>query len=485
MNSRAQRRATRSRGFTLVEMLVVTVIVLVLAAILYPVIDGAMEKSHQGECLNNQKQLASLLITYTQDHDGLLPLPSDWVQATGLPADSQLFDCPSTYKAGTNLDPDYGMNAFLYRWDENRNRVRLPVEAVKNVATVELTSDLKVPTRAASGNFWHDEFMNPFPNTYTVPGYSTFAGISRHGPGVIVSFLDGHTALVEGRAMGSQDMTPYNIPPGYGRVNLDFATLRDAADAQTAMQTFTSFDATWMHSGGSFNDDEKAWELTNNHIMTSAEGQTYDRNCDFNGASDFALLRMDVECTPGSKLMMATPNDFTCMVDRTIPADPDTLMHEKMTISWQTVYYIDTVNHKFHGGFTKALSDQNIYSGYTPNTWVDLSGTPAMGSIQTMPDTTRFTIEANITFTGGQKVPFPTDPGNRNGWLLGTNYETGKQLYQNVSVKLCSTTTGLPFLQYNGPYVANLYTANHYGRILLQVIGGTARIKKLYWAPSL
>ena len=484
MNGCAQRHAKHSRGFTLVETLVVTAIVLTLAAILYPVIDGAVEKSHQGDCLTNQKQLALSLLTYTQDHDGMLPLPADWVAATGLPTDSGVFDCPSTYKVGTGLDPDYGMNAFLFRWDNNRNRVRLPLEAVGNLATVELTSDLKVPTKASSGNFWTDEFMNPFPGTYTVPGYSTFAGISRHGPGVIVSFLDGHVALLEGRAMGSQDMTPYNIPPGYGRVSLDMSTLRDADDAQTAMQTFTSFAATWMASTGTFDEDEKTWDITNGHLMTSAEGQTYDRNCAFNGASDFGLLRMDITCTPGAKLMMATPNDFTCMVDRTIPVDTATRMHEKMTVGYQTVYYIDTAAHQFHAGFTKALSDQEIYSGYTHNTWVDLEA-PALGSVQTMPDYTRFTIEANITFRGGQKVPFPTDPGNRNGWVLGTNYETGKQLYQNVNVKLCSSTNGLPFLQYNGPYVANLYTAHHYGRILMKVTSGTVHVNKLYWAPSL
>ena len=88
MNGCAQRHARHSRGFTLVETLVVTAIVLTLAAILYPVIDGAVEKSHQGDCLTNQKQLALSLLTYTQDHDGMLPLPSDWVTATGLPTDS-------------------------------------------------------------------------------------------------------------------------------------------------------------------------------------------------------------------------------------------------------------------------------------------------------------------------------------------------------------------------------------------------------------
>jgi len=484
MNGCAQQHARQSHGFTLVEILVVTVIVLALAAILFPVVDGALEKSHQGDCLSNQKQLALALLTYTQDHDGLLPLPSDWIAATGLPDNSAVFDCPSTYKVGTAQEPDYGVNAFLYRWDNNRNRVPLPLEKVANVATVELTSDLKVPTGPASGNFWKDEFMNPFPGTYTVPGYATFAGISRHGPGVIVSFLDGHVALVEGRAMGTQDMTPYNIPPGYGRVNLDMATLRDASDAHDTMQTFTSFAATWMASQGTFDEEDKTWDITNAHLMTSAEGQTYDRNCAFNGASDFGLLRMDITCTPGAKLMMATPNDFTGMKNTTIPADPATQMNEKMTIGYQSVYYIDTATHKFHGGFTKALSDQSIYSGYATNTWVDLQP-PALGTIQTMPDYNRFTIETNVTFAGGQKVPFPADPDNSKGWVLGGNYETGSQLYQNVNVKLCSSTDGLPFLQYNGPYVANLYTANHYGRILLKVMGGTVSINKLYWAPSL
>ena len=482
MNGSAPLSARAGRGFTLVEMTVTTAIVLVLAAILFPVIDGALEKSRQSDCMSNQRQLAINILSYSQDDSGMLPLPSDWVEATGLAADSGVFDCPSTKKVGTGLDPDYGINAFLYWEDNTGQRMRLPVDRVTSPGKVELTSDLKLPTKEASGNRWQDEFTNPFPQSYTMPGYSTFAGTTRHGPGVIVSYLDGHVKLLQGREMGAQGMTRYNIPPGYGRVYLDLARCADGEDARQAMQTFISFAATWMRSTGEFADG--AWEITNGHLMTSAEGQTYDKNCIFNGASNYAVFMMEYECTEGSKVMMATPNDFVPMQ---IPPDPESAQHEKLTTGWQTIYHIDTSTDTFQAGQIKAITNQNIYAGYTPNTWVDLpEDSPARGKVISMPPyQTRFRVEALISFFGGEPAPFPTDPDNPKGWVITGNHNTGKQLYQNIDMTLSSLHTGQPILAYNGPYIANLYTAHHYGRILLKVAGGTARVKKVLWAPSL
>ncbi|MHB9025320.1 MAG: type II secretion system protein, partial [Armatimonadota bacterium] len=62
------RRGIRARGFTLIELLVVIAIIAILAAILFPVFAKAREKARQTSCLNNQKQVATALLMWVQDH---------------------------------------------------------------------------------------------------------------------------------------------------------------------------------------------------------------------------------------------------------------------------------------------------------------------------------------------------------------------------------------------------------------------------------
>ena len=61
------------RGFTLIELLVVIAIIAVLAAILFPVFAKAKEKANQTSCMNNQRQIATMALLYTQDHDEMFP----------------------------------------------------------------------------------------------------------------------------------------------------------------------------------------------------------------------------------------------------------------------------------------------------------------------------------------------------------------------------------------------------------------------------
>lgn len=64
---------SRKRGFTLIELLVVIAIIAILAAILLPVFARARENARKSTCLNNEKQLASAIMQYTQDYDESYP----------------------------------------------------------------------------------------------------------------------------------------------------------------------------------------------------------------------------------------------------------------------------------------------------------------------------------------------------------------------------------------------------------------------------
>lgn len=487
----AHRSSRASQGFTLVEIVVVSAILLTLTAVLIPVVDGAVEKGHQGDCISHQRQIALNILAYAQDNNGKLPIPSEWVSATGLPPDSPLFDCPSNTHAGTQQEPDYGFNAFLFTEDGNRNKLPVSMDKITTPNTVEMTTDIKNPTGASTGNYWIDSFMNPFPHSYTMPGYASFSGTARHGAGVIASFLDGHVALLEGRAMGTAGASQYNIPPGYGRVYLDFSKVRDADDAKTAMQTFVAFAAGWMKPGGNYNAAKQTWELmgsdwANNHLITSAEGSIYDKNCAFNGAPHYAMLSITFSSSPDAIIKGGNVQDWSGA--GSLPPDPDpnpvTNQNNRMDGAFTSMYFMDLNLHKFQGGSLKCISDQPIYANYTPRTWVDLTP-PVRGAIVDLPtDVTDFKIDAMISYRKAEIVPFPTDPTNPNGWVLTGNYATGVNLYSNINL-LLSSGLGTPYLEYNGPFIANEYTAGHYGKALIWVAQGSADIKKIYWAPSL
>src|ERR1700728_1324157 len=70
---RLMRLPRFKRGFTLVELLVVIGIIALLIAILLPALGKARQQARQLQCMNNERQLLSALLMYTQDNDGYLP----------------------------------------------------------------------------------------------------------------------------------------------------------------------------------------------------------------------------------------------------------------------------------------------------------------------------------------------------------------------------------------------------------------------------
>lgn len=63
----------RTKGMTLMELIVVIAIITALAAIIFPVYFKSREKAKQSTCLSNLRQLGMASLMYAQDHDGFFP----------------------------------------------------------------------------------------------------------------------------------------------------------------------------------------------------------------------------------------------------------------------------------------------------------------------------------------------------------------------------------------------------------------------------
>jgi prepilin-type N-terminal cleavage/methylation domain-containing protein/prepilin-type processing-associated H-X9-DG protein len=81
-SSTSEVKAARVPGFTLIELLVVIAIIAILAAILLPVLASAKVRAQQAQDMNNMKQLAAGIFTFTGDNNNTYPA-AGW-QGNGL-----------------------------------------------------------------------------------------------------------------------------------------------------------------------------------------------------------------------------------------------------------------------------------------------------------------------------------------------------------------------------------------------------------------
>jgi len=65
---------SRSRAFTLIELLTVIAIIVVLAALIFPVFSRARESARMTQCLSNLRQIGVGVAMYVEDWDGAYPM---------------------------------------------------------------------------------------------------------------------------------------------------------------------------------------------------------------------------------------------------------------------------------------------------------------------------------------------------------------------------------------------------------------------------
>jgi prepilin-type N-terminal cleavage/methylation domain-containing protein/prepilin-type processing-associated H-X9-DG protein len=133
------------RGFTLVEMLVVIVIILVLASIIYPTIIGVRSKASQVKCMSHMRQIGMAMQLYLGDNDDKFPMGAYEIEVTdngatasrtvrvywedilfhaGYLKTGDVLICPSA----TNNDyrSSYGVNRWVMGWTKSVKMDAIP-----------------------------------------------------------------------------------------------------------------------------------------------------------------------------------------------------------------------------------------------------------------------------------------------------------------------------------------------------------------------
>jgi prepilin-type N-terminal cleavage/methylation domain-containing protein/prepilin-type processing-associated H-X9-DG protein len=246
----AIRKGERRSGFTLIELLVVIAVIIIIAALLFPVFAQAREKARQARCISNLRQIGEAVMMYAQDYDETYPRDlshcsdgpttdpcSQWNPRSRLEAvlmpyirNTEVFACPSATTPLVTWDKDHkvcrwdtwGYPDFMcgkplsYGW--NQWLVQLCVDAPGGCTAPPITfAMVEFPANklvvADSREYLLDQFVLPFANypdrsPFFARNVGTFypefsqshwtgpdvipAAHTRHHAGENAAFLDGH-----------------------------------------------------------------------------------------------------------------------------------------------------------------------------------------------------------------------------------------------------------------------------------------------------
>jgi prepilin-type N-terminal cleavage/methylation domain-containing protein/prepilin-type processing-associated H-X9-DG protein len=127
-----------SRGFTLLELLLVIVVIAILASIAYPVYTAIQERARITQDMNNLHEIGLAILVYLNDNDQVLPARLTWPGTSAAPTPTpglytkyigtrRIFQSPfdkrpSSEAADGTPPVSYGINANMYATTPGINR---------------------------------------------------------------------------------------------------------------------------------------------------------------------------------------------------------------------------------------------------------------------------------------------------------------------------------------------------------------------------
>ena len=97
----------KKTGFTLTELVLVAVIIIIFIALSTPVIGNIREKADIIGCEENLQKIGLALRLYANENQGKFPPNMEKLVKGGYLADEKVFDCPGSPGTGNAKESDY------------------------------------------------------------------------------------------------------------------------------------------------------------------------------------------------------------------------------------------------------------------------------------------------------------------------------------------------------------------------------------------
>ena len=220
----------RSKGFTLMEILVVVAIILVLAAIAFPVFATVQNRANKAVALNNMRQLGSAAGSYSSQNDGQLPAEdakgTDTWATAALPDNAKawynalpvILAHKSVAQYASNPQAFYSKENILFlpaaKYPETDKKLAAPMFAIaintklqrkdankeKSVRMVQISNPARTVLFLEQGlKGEKPKAMAQQPAYDGSPKGSAKSFVTRYNGFGVLTFIDGHAETVEGK----------------------------------------------------------------------------------------------------------------------------------------------------------------------------------------------------------------------------------------------------------------------------------------------
>ena len=202
-------------NFTLIELLIVIAIIAILAAMLFPALNQAREKSYSINCLSNTKQTAMGINLYMNDYDsyfynGISSTWGDKLDKLGyLSIKSNVMFCPKSLQHGST--PNHHYFTYSARYFNGPGYAYSMKKPMKDGKTSNLLLVADGAVREADGRL-----LATFRLHEDNVGYGQFYLI--HGTTGNAAFLDGHSEALRELGRIQEILLPFQDGKTYSRI---------------------------------------------------------------------------------------------------------------------------------------------------------------------------------------------------------------------------------------------------------------------------